>query len=78
MNDTIDQLLDRIAVQDFANAQPVFAELMASKLQDAIDAEKIRVAGQVFNNEGDEPVTDEDVENVDESQFDEDDNDIPE
>jgi hypothetical protein len=49
----------------------MFAELMASKLEDAIDAEKIKVANQVFNNV--EEPDDEDEDEIDESNFDDED-----
>jgi Gene product 67 len=79
MNDTIEELINTIHAQDFANAGPMFAELMATRLGDAIDAEKIKVAGQMFNGEGDDPVTDEDVDNVNDDDFDEEDyEDLPE
>jgi hypothetical protein len=44
---------------------------MASKLEDAIDAEKIKVANQVFNNV--EEPDDEDEDEIDESNFDDED-----
>jgi hypothetical protein len=71
MEKTIEELVDRITTQDYANAQPMFAELMASKLEDAIDAEKIKVANQVFNNV--EEPDDEDEDEIDESNFDDED-----
>lgn len=75
MDNTIEQLVDRIASQDFANAQPMFAELMASKLQDAIDAEKVKISNQVFNGVDEDDLDDD----VDESQFDDEDfEEIPE
>lgn len=67
-NDTLDELVDLISAQDFANAQPVFAELMASKLQDAIDAEKVNVASQMFDPDDedfDEDLADEDLDDED-------------
>lgn len=64
MDDTINNMIDRIQVQDFANAQPMFAELMASKLSDMIDAEKIKVAGQIFNGQQDPEFTDEILDEI--------------
>lgn len=63
-DNTINNMIDRIQVQDFANAQPMFAELMASKLSDMIDAEKIKVAGQIFNDEQDPEFTDEILDGI--------------
>jgi hypothetical protein len=68
-NDTLDELVDLISTQDFANAQPVFAELMATKLHDALNAEKVKVAGQMFDPEEDD--FDEDL--ADEDDFDDED-----
>lgn len=67
MNDTTEELINRISMQDYANAQPMFAELMATKLHDALDAEKVKVASQMFDPDED---TDEDLEDED---FDEED-----
>ena len=72
MDDAINQLIDRIQVQDFANAQPVFAELMASKLSDMFDAEKIKVAGQIFNDQQDPEFTDEILDDIIEDEFEDD------
>lgn len=71
-NTTIEQFVDRIQVQDFANAQPMFAELMASKLHDAIEAEKINVAGQMFDPDEDEDFDEEDFEDLEDEDFEED------
>ena len=54
ISDFIDQVLD----QDFAKAQPTFAELIGDKMNNAMEQEKIAVAGQVFN--GVDPDADED------------------
>lgn len=54
MDNTIEELIDKISVQDYANAKPMFAELMASKLHDAIDAEKISVASKMFSPDDEE------------------------
>ena len=47
----IEELIKTIEVQDFANAETVFGELMALKLNDALDAEKVNVASDVFGAE---------------------------
>ena len=61
ISDFIDQVID----QDFAKAQPTFAELIGDKMGNAMEQEKIAMAGQVFN--GDEP----DAEEADEPEVDE-------
>ena len=60
ISDFIDQVID----QDFAKAQPTFAELIGDKMSNAMEQEKIAMAGQVFN--GDEP----DAEEADEPEVD--------
>ena len=72
MDNQLEDLVDMISVEDFANAQPMFAELMASKLHDAIDAEKIKTAGQMFDPDEDDYLDEEDFEDLDEEDFDED------
>lgn len=65
MENQLDDLVDMISVEDFANAKPMFAELMASKLHDAIDAEKVKVAGQMFDPDEDEDLDEEDFDDED-------------
>lgn len=61
---SIEDLINDVMNQDFAKAGPTFNEIMQQKLTDAIDQEKIRVAGIVFNNA-------DDVEEEDEEEFEE-------
>ena len=49
----IEDLINSVADQDFAQAAPTFAEIMRSKMDDALEQEKVAVAGQVFNGEVD-------------------------
>ena len=60
--DDIEQLIDTISTQDFSNANPIFQEIMATKIQDALDTEKIKVAGMMFD---DIEISDEDLEDID-------------
>jgi len=48
---TIEDLINSVADQDFSNAGPTFNELMQSRIADALEQEKIAVAGQIFNGE---------------------------
>ena len=48
---SIDDLLDAIAGEKALDASKVFGDLMRSKMDDALEAEKVRVAGQIFNGE---------------------------
>ena len=70
ISDFIDQVID----QDFAKAQPTFAELIGDKMSNAMEQEKIAVAGQVFKGddpeaeEADEPEVDIEAEDGDGSE----------
>ena len=64
---SIEDFIDKIQTQDFTNASPVFGELMASKLADALDQAKIKIANEVFNS-GDE---DDELEEVSDEEVDE-------
>lgn len=48
---SIDDLLDAIAGEKALDASKVFGDLMKGKMDDALEAEKVRVAGQIFNGE---------------------------
>ena len=61
---SIEDLINNVMNQDFANAGPTFNEIMQQKLTDAIDQEKIRVAGIVFNNADDVEEDDEEFEEL--------------
>lgn len=45
----IEDLINNVAAQDFSKAGVTFNELMQSRMHDAIEQEKIAVAGQIFN-----------------------------
>lgn len=59
---SIEDLINNVMNQDFANAGPTFNEIMQQKLADSLDQEKIRVAGVVFNDE--EEFEDDDLEEL--------------
>ena len=65
---SIEDFIDRVQVQDFTNAAPLFGELMASKLGNALDQAKMKIANEVFNS-GDED--DEELEDVSDEEVDE-------
>jgi len=58
----IEDLINNVANQDFANAGPTFAEIMQSKMDDALEQEKVAVAGQIFNGVEDVEPDEEDIE----------------
>ena len=45
----IEDFIDSVANQDFSKAAPTFNEIMQSKINDALEQEKISVADQIFN-----------------------------
>ena len=62
LNDFINSISD----QDFNKAAPTFHEILADKMSDALEQEKINMAGQMFNGaeaelDDDDP-SEEDVE----------------
>ena len=65
---SIEDFIDKIQTQDFTNASPIFGELMSSKLADALDQAKIKIANEVFNSDDDddelEEVSDEEVDEI--------------
>jgi hypothetical protein len=60
----IEDLINSVVDQDFSKAAPTFAEIMQSKMDDALEQEKIAQADQVFNGVTDEP-SEEDEDLVD-------------
>ena len=61
---SIEGMLDAIAGDNALDSQKMFADLMLAKVSDALDAEKVRVAGQIFNGETDLEVSEEDLEDA--------------
>ena len=49
MSETIEDLIAKTQEKDFVAANDIFAELMQGKINDAMEQEKIRVAGQIYN-----------------------------
>lgn len=48
--------IDAVTSKDYATADPIFKELMSDRMNDALDAEKIKVAGEIYNGEEPEQV----------------------
>ena len=78
---SLEDLIDNIGTQNFAKANGVFDDLMKSKMADALDAEQVRLANAIYNDEDldgeewdDEDESDEDDED-DDDESDEDDED---
>ena len=64
---SIEDLINNVANQDFSNAGPTFAEIMQNKISDALDQERIAVADQTFNGvePEDEEISDEEAAELD-------------
>ena len=68
-----DKLVNSVVDQDFAAAAPTFAELMKTKVDDALEQEKIGQADAIFNNaeepdaeaeENDDDISDEELDDA--------------
>lgn len=59
-----ENLINALEVGNFTSAEELFNTLMNDKVQDALDAEKVSVAGQIFNGveAEDLEVTDEEID----------------
>lgn len=68
----IEQFIDYLGNGDYANAAPLFQEIMATKLQDSLDAEQVRIAGGVFDDEDldDDDLDEEDLDDNDDDEED--------
>ena len=67
----IEDFINDVANQEFGKAGPTFVEIMKSKMDDALEQEKISVAGEMFGQTSDEDeesdvedndITDEEIE----------------
>ena len=63
---SIENFIDNVMDKDYTTAQVTFADLMQARMQDALDQQKIVVAGQMFGEEDDpEDIDDEDLDEED-------------
>lgn len=65
--DPIGDFIDSIAAGDFNQSEKLFNDLLADKMNDALEAEKISVADTIFNG-----VEAEDVIEISDEEFEED------
>ena len=75
---SLEDLIDNIETQNFAKANGVFDDLMKSKMADALDAEQVRLANAIYNDEdldGEEWDDEDDESDEDESEDDDEDED---
>ena len=69
----IEDIINNVANQDFSKAAPTFNELMKQKVNDALEQEKIAIAGQIFNGqEPDEEESEDDTEEEEEDHIEDD------
>jgi len=54
----INNFLDAIQQKDFTTAGKQFDDLVSDRLQSTLDQAKARIAGQIYNQEPEEPVED--------------------
>ena len=47
--ENIEQLIQQAADKDYATANTTFADIMNQKLSDALEQERIKVSGQIYN-----------------------------
>ena len=56
----IEELINTVADQDFSKAGPLFKDVLKTKIDAAMEQEKIRLAGSIYNDKEIEPeITDE-------------------
>ena len=63
--DTIEDLVKHSLAQDYNKANEVFGNVMTTKLTDVLDQTKMKIAGQIYNDEPEDeedPLEDEDFE----------------
>lgn len=53
----IQTFIDQVTRQDFAKAGPLFSELLQAKVTDALDAERVKLADQIYNGASDQQET---------------------
>jgi hypothetical protein len=62
---SIENFINNVMNKDYTSAQTTFADLMQARMQDALDQQKIVVAGQMFGEEEDtDDIEDEDLEDA--------------
>jgi hypothetical protein len=70
----VEDLINNVANQDFSTAGPTFAEIMQTKMSDALEQEKISVAGAMFDQTSDQDDIDGDIEDdIDDEDIDDED-----
>lgn len=50
MSEHISNMIDKIMEKDFAGANESFGDLMAGRVSDALDTEKVVIAAEIYND----------------------------
>ena len=72
--DTIEDLIQHSLAQDYNKANEVFGNVMTTRVADLLDQQKVKIAGQIYNNEPEDeedPLEDEDFEDTEGEEEDE-------
>jgi len=67
--DTIEDLIQHSLAQDYNKANEVFGNVMTTRVADLLDQQKVKIAGQIYNDEDadeEDPLEDEDFEETEE------------
>jgi hypothetical protein len=67
----LNQFVDAIQASNFNNAGDLFNDMLGSKMQDAMDAEKVAVADTIFNDAPEEEIEELELDLEDEDEEDE-------
>ena len=65
--DTIEDLIQHSLAQDYNKANEVFGNVMTTRVADLLDQQKVKIAGQIYNDEvadEEDPLEDEDFEDT--------------
>ena len=76
--DTIEDLIQHSLAQDYNKANEVFGNVMTTRVADLLDQQKVKIAGQIYNDEPadeEDPLEDEDFEEAEGEEEDEEESD---
>ena len=64
----IADFLNNVTTKNYSEAEKQFSALLNDRLADRLQSEKIKVAGQVFNNQNDEEIEEVELESEEETE----------
>ena len=64
----IADFLNNVTTKNYSEAEKQFSALLNDRLTDRLQSEKIKVAGQVFNNQNDEEIEEVELESEEETE----------